>query len=117
MSIVNNPFKLSESAFQNKVIDIARLNGWLVHHTRPAQVRAGKWATPVTGDIGLPDLILAHPKRGLIFAELKTEIGRLTPGQKKWVATLHDAGVEIYVWRPSMMDDIIRTLNRKEAPK
>ncbi len=114
---MTNPFRLSESAFQNKVIDLARLHGWKIHHTRPAQTRNGRWITPITGDAGLPDLILAHPRRGVIFAELKTEIGRLSPGQKAWVATLHDAGAEVYIWRPSMIDDIIRTLNRKEAPK
>ena len=112
-----NPFRLSESAFQTKILHVAKLAGWMVHHSRPAQLPSGRWVTPIAGDAGLPDLILVHPRRGFIMAEIKTELGRLTAGQKKWLSSLHDAGIEVYVWRPSMFDDIQNILTRKEAPQ
>lgn len=59
---------------------------------------------------GLPDLILVRRGR-CIFAELKTEKGKLRPAQADWVAELEAVeGVEVYVWRPSMWDTIAGVL-------
>ena len=121
---------LSETDFQRQIIDLARLQGWLVHHSRPAQNRRSQWATPIQGDKGFPDLVLARAGR-IIFAELKSEKGRLTVGQKAWIdqlrPALSDVDVRVklhetafrfrsffegYVWRPSDWPDIERTLRR-----
>ena len=51
-----------------------------------------------------PDLCLVRGRR-LIFAELKTEKGRLTPAQEAWLeafkALRSTAPIEVYVWRPA----------------
>ncbi len=93
---------MSEDDFLTAVLDLARLTGWMVHHCRPAQVRDGRWVTPIQGDAGFPDLILARPGR-LIAAELKSARGRVTGGQAEWLDVLAAVGgpVEVRVWRPA----------------
>ena len=58
---VGKVFKINEAALQNAVIELAKLYGWKVHHTRPAQMPSGKWATPIQGHAGFPDLVLVRP--------------------------------------------------------
>lgn len=101
---------VKEAHFQNQVIMLAKLHGWLVMHTRAVELRPGIWKTPVTGHAGFPDLVLAHAKRGLIFAELKSEKGRLSASQSVWLRTLADAGQETYVWRPQDINIISKHL-------
>jgi len=36
----------------------------------------------------------------VIFAELKTDKGKLSEAQAAWIAELGAAGAEVYVWRP-----------------
>jgi hypothetical protein len=91
---------MKESYFQSQVILLARLHGWLVMHTRAVEIRPGVWKTPLQGHAGYPDLTLAHKTRGVIFAELKSDIGRLSEKQELWLSTLNDAGMETHVWRP-----------------
>lgn len=100
----------SERAFQARVIQLARLCGWRVYHSRPAQYRSGQWATPLQGDAGLPDLILCKPPR-LLFAELKREGGRVRPAQAEWIDALSRCnGVEVYLWKPSDWESIVKIL-------
>jgi VRR-NUC domain len=96
---------LTEAAFQQRVIDLARLRGWRCCHFRPAPTVAG-WRTPVTGDPGFPDLALARAGR-LLAVELKSERGRLSPDQAAWLAQLGDHG---RLWRPSNWTEIIKEL-------
>lgn len=103
---------MSEAEFQSQVIEIARMYGWKVSHFRPAQIRPGRWATPIQGDAGFPDLVLAHPTRGVLFAELKKEKGRLSAGQVAWIRTLIAGGAEAYVWYPSDLPEITSRLSR-----
>jgi len=98
--------KVSEAAFQQVVIDVARWHGWKVFHPLPAQNARGRWRTAQAGDTGFPDLVLAHPKRGVIFAELKSAIGKLSDRQQAWLDTLRQAGAEVYVWRPADIEQI-----------
>jgi hypothetical protein len=90
----------TEKSFQSAIVELATWLGWRTHHALPAQIRPGVWRTHVSGDTGFPDLVLAHPERGTIFAEIKTVRGRLTNAQKQWHDTLKAAGAEVYVWRP-----------------
>jgi hypothetical protein len=98
--------KVSEAAFQQVVIDVARWHGWKVFHPLPAQNARGRWRTAQAGDTGFPDLVLAHPTRGVIFAELKSAIGKLSDRQQAWIDTLRQAGAEVYVWRPADIEQI-----------
>ena len=106
---------MKESHFQNSVIMLAKLHGWLIMHTRAVEIRPGVWKTPLQGHAGYPDLTLAHRYRGVIFAELKSTKGRLSPLQKAWHETLSEAGAEVYVWRPDDIDAISKRLANKPA--
>ena len=96
----------SEAEFQKAVITLAKLHRWKVMHTQPAQVRAGRWITPNTGDQGFPDLVMVHPARGTIFVELKATKGVVSNTQWDWINALEDAGQEVHVWRPKDLDKI-----------
>ena len=74
---------LSEAELQQSVVQMAHLHGWLVHHGRPARTANG-WCTPITGDVGFPDLVLVR-EGIIIFCELKSAKGRISTQQKKWL--------------------------------
>ena len=63
---------------------------------------ARAWRTAVAADgAGFPDLVLAKPGR-LLFVELKSENGRLSQEQARWLAALGlTERAEVKVWRPS----------------
>lgn len=79
--------KINEAAFMAQVLAYARRSGWFVHHSRPAVDRRGRWATPIAGDAGLPDLVMARGGR-VVFLELKGDGGRLDPPQVAWAQAL-----------------------------
>lgn len=82
---------LSEAQFQRQVLNYARACGWLIHHSRPAANRRGRYSTPISGDAGLPDLTLARGGR-LLFIELKVGRNTLSDAQRAWAAAI--AGVD-----------------------
>lgn len=100
---------MSEDDFKLRVIHTAQLNGWCVHHSRPVRLPNGKWATPLQGDPGLPDLVLA---RGgvVLLVELKTDTGKPTPEQLRWLAA---AGPFGRLWRPRDWSAIVSELSRR----
>lgn len=109
---------LSESAFQSQVIALARACGWLVMHSRPARVQrrdgSFRYMTPIQGDAGFPDLVLARRGR-VIFAELKRRSGQLKTGQKDWLEAIAPSdhpspSHAVYVWRPGDWGEIVETL-------
>lgn len=58
---------------------------------------------------------MAHPTKGIILAELKTERGSLGPGQREWIDTLavHDvpgSPVLVEIWRPRDWSNILIAL-------
>ncbi len=63
---------------------------------------------------GFPDRVLVRER--VIFAELKREKGVLTPAQIEWLNGLARAGAEVYVWRPSDLDEIAQILTMKSQP-
>ena len=103
----------SEAEFQKAVITLAKLHGWRVMHTQPAQIRPGKWITPNIGNQGFPDLVLSHSYRGTIFVELKTNKGIVSETQWDWINALEDSGEEVHVWRPCHLEKISERLARK----
>lgn len=85
----------------DQVIQLAKLHGFRVTHFRPAMTRAGKWMTAVQGDgKGFPDLVLVRGDQ-LIFAELKSERGKLSDEQRAWLDALGQTAATCCVWRPS----------------
>ena len=96
---IGKVFKINEAALQSAVIELAKLYGWKVHHTRACQMPSGRWATPIQGHAGFPDLVLVRPP-DTIFVELKSAIGRTSDKQDEWIAALQAAGQEVHIWRP-----------------
>ena len=87
--------KITEKLFMQRIIQAARALGFLVYHTFNAY-RSAK---------GFPDLTMVHRKSGrLIFVEVKSEDGKLTPEQTQWINTLATTGGEVYVVKPSDWD-------------
>ena len=98
---------ISEAGFQRQVVARAQYHGWWVWHCFDS-----RRTTP-----GLPDLILirrgqdGRPGR-VIFAELKSQKGRLRPEQRDVLAMLATCPVESYLWRPSDWAAIEEILSR-----
>ena len=91
--------KVSEEDWQRTVIDLAKVYGWKVHSERHARTKDGRWMTPIQGDAGFPDLVLVRCRDGqrqIIFAELKSEEGRVSSEQREWLDLLGGC-----LWRPS----------------
>lgn len=57
--------------------------------------RAYKFISP--GNVGVPDRIVCMPGGRIYFAELKTDIGRLTPIQKAQIDYLENLGQDVRV--------------------
>lgn len=85
----------TEAQFQAAVIEAARLHGWLVFW----------WPNAVINPIW-PDLTLIKDSR-VVFAELKTERGKLGKKQLERLQELASAGMDVRVWRPSGWDAFI----------
>lgn len=81
---------VSEAAWQAVIVKYAQLHGWVVWHDNDS----------LRNDAGFPDLVLVREGR-LIFAELKTETGRIRTAQHAWLSLLKHTAAEVYVWRPS----------------
>ena len=80
---------ITEKAWQAKVIEAAKWLGWSVYHTHDSR----------RSEAGFPDLVLVRDQR-LIFAELKSPKGRVTPAQTQWLWLLGETFAEVYLWRP-----------------
>jgi len=89
----------TETQLREQVRGLCKVFGWKFHFT---------WLA-IHSPKGFPDLVLRRPPR-LIFAELKTEKGKLTPSQEEWQADLKACGQEVYIWRPSDFEKIAEIL-------
>lgn len=99
---------LTEAAFQQQVLQLAGFYNWRCYHTHDSR-RSQK---------GFPDLVLVRPPE-LIFAELKTDKGRVRPEQQEWLDDLvrvvdhEESGVvNVYLWRPRDFDKLHARLAR-----
>jgi hypothetical protein len=90
----------SEKHFLSRVTRLAELCGWVVWHTLDSTgTRAGE-----------PDLRMVRPPR-VVFAELKSEHGRLRLDQAQAIALLEQCpGVEMKIWRPRDWQQIVEVL-------
>lgn len=100
--------ELTEAEFTERVIDFAQGNGWRSAHFRAARTEHG-WRTAVSGDgKGFVDLVLVRER--VVWCELKTDKGRLSPEQAAWRRVLLDAKQEVYLWRPRQWGEIEQVL-------
>lgn len=82
---------ITEKEFQAQVLQLARLAGWRFYHTHDS-----RRSTP-----GFPNLVMVRPPV-IVFAELKTQAGKVRPEQRDWFDALggcETAGTRL--WRPS----------------
>jgi len=107
----------TEADFLRVVLEAAKLFGWRVAHFRPARTSKG-WRTAVSADgQGFPDLVLVREPR-VIFAELKSDKGKVADEQQEWIGLLEGCkGVETYIWRPGIWEDILAILGYQEKIK
>lgn len=100
------PDLLTERQWQQQVLELAQWLGWRCFHPY----------TSVRSTPGWPDLAMVRSGRA-IFAELKTERGKVTPAQRDWLADLGAVpGVEAYLWRPRHWEDVQCVLRAERAP-
>jgi hypothetical protein len=100
---------ISEDELLTAVLDLLQLYNWRTLHIRPARTAWG-WETPIQGQgKGFPDILAAGHGR-LIFAELKSKLGRLTSEQVAWIEALVAAKQDVYIWRPSDLPSIAAIL-------
>lgn len=92
---------MSEKAWQKQVIQLATMLGFRAYHTH-----LSKWSNP-----GWPDLVLVRER--IIYAELKTDKGKVSAEQAAWLTALAEAGQECYVWRPASFESVRETLMRR----
>jgi|6_EtaG_2_1085325.scaffolds.fasta_scaffold93098_1 hypothetical protein len=84
---------MTERELQRTVVDLAFWLGYeLVYHT---------WSS-INSPSGFPDLCLCRPSDStIIFIELKSERGKVTPTQEAWLRGLKECGMPAYVFRPA----------------
>ena len=83
---------LTEKEWQQQVVSLARTLNYAVYHTFDSR----------RSQPGFPDLVLIGRK--LLFIECKSERGKLSEAQERWLDMLRRAGAEAYVLRPSDLD-------------
>lgn len=92
---------LTEKAFQAQVVALASYLGWTHYHTHDSR----------RSPAGFPDLVLVKAGEPVLFVELKTDVGKLTPAQRYWIALLDDAeGCEVWLWQPKWWHILERRL-------
>lgn len=80
-----------------QVCQLATLCGWLVYHRRESH--------------GFPNLCLVRPPE-VLFIEVKSDSGRVTPAQDVWLQALAFCGLDVAVWRPADLETIVTRLQR-----
>jgi hypothetical protein len=79
----------SEADLQSAVLDLCRRLRLLTYHTHDSRRSHPGW----------PDLVIVEPRSGaLLFVELKTNTGRLSPAQQAWLHALGRRHLAL-VWR------------------
>lgn len=101
-----------EYELQSQIAQLAHMLGWETVAFRPALTKRG-YRTPGTGSMakGWPDMTLVRARdRRLVFAELKSNIGKLSADQERVLAVLRElsygpqsadgSAIDVYVWAP-----------------
>ncbi|OGO06598.1 MAG: hypothetical protein A2Y92_04020, partial [Chloroflexi bacterium RBG_13_57_8] len=98
---------MTEAELQQSIIDAAAKLGYGHYHTHDSR----------RSDYGWPDLVLIHEgKRRVLFIEVKSSGGRVTPAQVVRLDALARCGQEVYIVRPEEYEEIIEVLMLGEKP-
>jgi len=104
--VIRKTFRIvvTERDLREQVRDLAKLFGWKMSFS---------W-TSIHSPRGFPDLVLACQVRGrVIYAELKTEKGKVSDSQREWLDELTACGQEVYLWKPDDFEEIARILRSR----
>lgn len=85
--------RMTEAALLAHVLRRLKAFGYTAYHTHDSR----------KSQPGYPDIAAVRGSR-LLYAELKSAKGVLTPEQLAWLNALWSAGAECYVWRPKDLD-------------
>lgn len=103
--------EVSEREWMEQVFDLAKILSWKTMHVRRSIASYNKGWTTATSVKGWPDAVMwSEAQQRLIFVEFKKESGRLTVEQKDVIRSLLAAGQEVFVWRPSQLEEIKNVL-------
>ncbi len=105
---------MNETQFQDALIDLLHLSGFLCAHFRPAMKANGQWVTAVSADgAGFYDLVAIGHHRCL-FIECKGKYGKLSPAQEIWKSAAESCpGIEYYQWRSTDSLERIASILRR----
>jgi hypothetical protein len=91
---------LTEKAWLAQVRTLAQTHGWMTYHPMRSQGAEPGWV----------DLVFLRGPT-LVCAELKTDRGRLTPAQQRWLDGLGKVEkVQVHLWRPGDLDQVMEVL-------
>jgi len=96
-----DPLDIVEKEWARQVAELAALTGFARYHTYRSK----------RSPSGFPDEVFVRER--ILFAELKREKTRPTPDQVEWLDKLARAGGEVYLWRPSDLEEIGVVLSRR----
>lgn len=94
---------MTEKEWSAQVADLCRMLGYRRYHT----FRSDR------SPAGFPDETLVRDR--IVFLELKTEKGKLSPAQRDWLTALIRADGEAYVVRPSQLQLLAAALASRGA--
>lgn len=86
--------RMTEATLQGNIRQAAITLGWLYYHTHDSR----------RSDPGFPDTVLVRGER-ILYRELKTWTGKMSPAQVSWFNALEAAGADVKIWRPQEWGD------------
>lgn len=111
----------SEREWQTEVERLAKRMGWRSWHFNDSRKQVGNKLVGDKDARGWPDLSMAHPRHGLIFAELKVDArSKPSAAQKETAAclaaavgailgkdTMDGARILVHLWRPEDLATVV----------
>jgi len=85
---------MHESEVEAGVVSLCKALGLLRYHTYRS----------TRSPAGFPDEVVVGPN-GMIYRELKSQTGKVSGEQQKWLDGLRAAGQDVGVWRPEHLLD------------
>ncbi|MGA8330414.1 MAG: VRR-NUC domain-containing protein [Mycobacterium sp.] len=82
---------MTENDLLNSVMELCAWLQYPAYHTHDS-----RRSVP-----GFPDLVIAIPGEKVLYRELKTDKGRISPTQAQWIEALTSSGADVGVWRVS----------------
>ena len=114
---------MSENALLGHILGHCRTFGLLHHHLfeqgrgKPCPACGanvpGRYARRT--DSGFPDLLILPPGRA-VYVELKSEKGKVTNNQRRWLNSLAAVHREVYLVRPSTENLLLEVLMAEGQP-